>query len=89
MKDDTLYRIHISECVDRIFSYVHGMDESAFHSSFFTQDAVWKMLFFSRSKSGFPLKTCGNDSSGVQLRHTRGSYREISVDFDPENINCY
>ncbi|MCP4337908.1 MAG: DUF86 domain-containing protein [Desulfobulbaceae bacterium] len=44
MKDDTLYQIHISECIDRILSYIHGMDESAFRSSSLTQDAVLRNL---------------------------------------------
>ena len=44
MKDDTLYRIHISECVDRIHSYVTGMDQIAFNSSSLTQDAVLRNL---------------------------------------------
>ena len=44
MKEDTLYQIHISECIDRILSYVHGMDESAFRSSSLTQDAVLRNL---------------------------------------------
>ena len=44
MKDDTLYQIHICECIDRIHSYVHGMTESSFKSSSLTQDAVLRNL---------------------------------------------
>ena len=44
MKDDTLYQIHISECIDRIHSYIHDMDESTFSSSQLTQDAVLRNL---------------------------------------------
>ena len=44
MKDDTLYKIHISECIDRIHSYMLGMDENAFSSSSLTQDAVLRNL---------------------------------------------
>jgi len=44
MKDDTLYQIHISECIDRIHSYITGMNESAFRSSSLTQDAVLRNL---------------------------------------------
>jgi uncharacterized protein with HEPN domain len=29
MKDDKLYLIHISECIERIESYVGGADEEA------------------------------------------------------------
>lgn len=30
MKDDKLYLIHISECIERIESYVSGTDKEAF-----------------------------------------------------------
>jgi uncharacterized protein with HEPN domain len=39
-----IYRIHISECIDRIHSYIGGMDESTFKSSELTQDAVLRNL---------------------------------------------
>ncbi len=44
MKDDTLYQIHITECIDRIQLYVQGMDESSFNASLLTQDAVLRNL---------------------------------------------
>jgi uncharacterized protein with HEPN domain len=44
MKDDTLYQIHITECIDRIQLYVQGMDESSFNASPLTQDAVLRNL---------------------------------------------
>lgn len=33
MKDDKLYLIHISECVERIESYVSQIDEKSFLAS--------------------------------------------------------
>ena len=44
MKDDKLYLIHISECIERIESYVSGTDKEAFMASSFVQDAVVRNL---------------------------------------------
>ena len=44
MKDDRLYLIHISECIERIDSYVSGMDKEAFMASSLVQDAVIRNL---------------------------------------------
>jgi uncharacterized protein with HEPN domain len=44
MKDDKLYLIHISECIERIESYVSGTDEEAFMASSLVQDAVIRNL---------------------------------------------
>jgi uncharacterized protein with HEPN domain len=44
MKGDRLYQIHISECIDRIHSYVNGMNENDFCSSSLIQDAVLRNL---------------------------------------------
>jgi uncharacterized protein with HEPN domain len=43
MKDDTLYLIHISECVGRIDQYTEGGEDS-FLSDLKTQDAVLRNL---------------------------------------------
>ncbi len=40
MKDDKLYLIHIGECLERIRSYVSGLDREAFLASSLVQDAV-------------------------------------------------
>jgi uncharacterized protein with HEPN domain len=44
MKDDKLYLIHIRECIDRIESYLQGMDKEAFLASSLVQDAVIRNL---------------------------------------------
>lgn len=44
MKDDKLYLIHIGECIDRIESYVQGIDKAAFIASSLVQDAVIRNL---------------------------------------------
>lgn len=44
MKSDTLYTIHIQECIDRIQSYVAGIDQDKFMESSLIQDAVLRNL---------------------------------------------
>ena len=44
MKTDTLYQIHIRECIDRIQSYVKGIDQNQFAASSLIQDAVLRNL---------------------------------------------
>ena len=44
MKDDKLYLIHISECIEHIESYVSRMDKKAFMTSTLVQDAVVRNL---------------------------------------------
>ncbi|WP_455388508.1 HepT-like ribonuclease domain-containing protein [Petrachloros mirabilis] len=43
-KDDTLYLIHIGECIGRIESYTRGMDEEGFLAAEMVQDAVIRNL---------------------------------------------
>ncbi|OGQ95588.1 MAG: hypothetical protein A2521_07875 [Deltaproteobacteria bacterium RIFOXYD12_FULL_57_12] len=40
MKDDKLYLIHIAESIDKIESYMAGLDFSAFMEKTMVQDAV-------------------------------------------------
>ena len=44
MKDDKLYLIHISECIERIESYIGRMGKEEFMSSALVQDAVLRNL---------------------------------------------
>lgn len=44
MKDDTLYLIHISECIARVESYTQGMTKEVFLKSSMVQDAVIRNL---------------------------------------------
>ncbi|MEA3548784.1 MAG: DUF86 domain-containing protein [Thermodesulfobacteriota bacterium] len=44
MKDDTLYLIHIVECINRIETYVEGFDYEKFLESALIQDAVLRNL---------------------------------------------
>ncbi len=44
MKDDKLYLIHISECIERIESYVERMNKDEFAVSNLVQDAVLRNL---------------------------------------------
>ncbi len=44
MKSDTLYTIHIRECIDRIQMYIAGIDENQFMASLLIQDAVIRNL---------------------------------------------
>lgn len=44
MKDDKLYFIHITESIDKIQSYLTGMDFAAFMQNTMAQDAVLRNL---------------------------------------------
>ncbi len=44
MKDETLYLIHIAECIGRVESYTQGMSKQAFLDSSLVQDAVIRNL---------------------------------------------
>ena len=44
MKDDRLYLIHITECIERIESYMAGKDKQEFFNSTLLQDAVIRNL---------------------------------------------
>lgn len=44
MKDDKLYLIHIDECIERIESYVKGINKEVFMNSTLIQDAVVRNL---------------------------------------------
>lgn len=44
MKDDRLYLIHISECIERVERYVGASDKDAFLASTLIQDAVLRNL---------------------------------------------
>lgn len=44
MKDDKLYLIHISECIERIEAYINDVDKTAFLDSNMIQDAVIRNL---------------------------------------------
>lgn len=44
MKDDKLYLIHITECIERIELYVDKLDKDAFLESSLVQDAVVRNL---------------------------------------------
>ena len=44
MKDDTLYIIHIKECIEKIESYVSGLNRDSFMSNELVQDAVLRNL---------------------------------------------
>lgn len=44
MKDDKLYLIHISESINKIESYMTGLDFSAFMKNTMAQDAVLRKL---------------------------------------------
>jgi len=44
MKDDTLYLLHISESIDKIHSYMSGLDYDSFMDRDIVQDAVLRNL---------------------------------------------
>jgi len=44
MKDDRLYLIHISECIERIEHYARGTNKQAFMDSTLLQDAIIRNL---------------------------------------------
>ena len=44
MKDDKLYLIHISECIERVEKYTTGGGKDAFLASTLIQDAVMRNL---------------------------------------------
>ena len=44
MKDDTLYIIHIKECIEKIESFVSGLNQDSFRNNEMVQDAVLRNL---------------------------------------------
>ena len=44
MKDDRLYLIHLSESIDKIESYIGGLDFASFMQNLLVQDAVLRNL---------------------------------------------
>jgi uncharacterized protein with HEPN domain len=44
LKDNTLYLIHIFECIERIEKYVFGLDQEQFFNDSLIQDAVLRNL---------------------------------------------
>ncbi|MBN2374847.1 MAG: DUF86 domain-containing protein [Sedimentisphaerales bacterium] len=44
MKDDRLYLIHVTECIERIESYMSGVDREEFLQTPLVQDAVIRNL---------------------------------------------
>lgn len=55
MKSDTLYTIHIQECIDRIQSYIAGIDQDKFMDSSLIQDAVGEICrYWQNQRSAFP-----------------------------------
>ena len=44
MKDDKLYLIHISESINKIYSYTFGLDFTSFMEKTIVQDAVLRNL---------------------------------------------
>ncbi|MCK5137655.1 MAG: DUF86 domain-containing protein [Bacteroidales bacterium] len=44
MKDDSIYIEHILQSIERIQSYISGLDQIAFSGNYITQDAVVRKL---------------------------------------------
>jgi len=44
MKSDKLYCIHINECIEKIESFIQGIDQKTFKDSTLVQDAVLRNL---------------------------------------------
>jgi uncharacterized protein with HEPN domain len=70
MKNDKLYLIHISECIQKIESYIAKMDKNGFMTSGLVQDAVLRNLqILSESSQRISIER--------QLRHPEVNWRQI------------
>ena len=78
MKDDRLYLIHITECIDRVESYTQGMAKEAFLASPMVQDAVIRNLQ-TLAESTQRLSARAKDSQpGIDWRKIAG-FRNVLV----------
>ncbi|HEX8229036.1 MAG TPA: DUF86 domain-containing protein [Chloroflexia bacterium] len=70
MRDDKLYLIHISECIERVESYVAG-GKAEFMSSSLIQDAVARNL-------QVMAESTQRLSDGAKMAHPEIDWREIA-----------
>lgn len=71
MKDDKLYLIHISECIERIEQYLPDQSKQTFLSSTLLQDAVLRNLQ-TMAESTQRL------SDSLKAKHTEINWRKIT-----------
>ena len=78
MKDDTLYLIHISECIQRIESYLEGIDRKAFLASTLVQDAVLRNLQVMAESTQHLSQATKQDQNEIEWHNISG-FRNILV----------
>ena len=86
MKDDRLYLIHISECIERIENYLAGKNLQTFMESDLLQDAVIRNLqVLSESTQRLSDATKQSQSEGHQAESERNSIRQRPAHTKPQD----
>jgi uncharacterized protein with HEPN domain len=78
MKDDKLYLIRISECIERIESYVDKLDRDAFLKSSLLQDAVIRNLQVLAESTQRLSDDCKEKNSAIEWYKISG-FRNLLV----------
>lgn len=78
MKDDRLYLIHISECIERIESYIDDKDKQEFMDSTLMQDAIIRNLQLLAESTQRLSDTAKERQSGVDWFKIAG-FRNVLV----------
>ena len=78
MKDDTLYLIHISECIQRIESYLEGINRKAFLASTLVQDAVLRNLQVMAESTQHLSQATKQDQNEIEWHNISG-FRNVLV----------
>lgn len=89
MKDDKFYLIHISECIERIETYVGGGGKEAFMNSTLIQDAVLRnlqTLAESTQRLSDPLKSAHPEMPWYQIAGFRNVLAHDYLDIDQERV---
>ena len=89
MKDDKLYLIHISECIERIETYVSEGGKEAFMDSTLIQDAVLRNLQTmaeSTQRLSDILKAAHPEMPWYQLAGFRNVLAHDYLDIDQERV---
>ena len=89
MKDDKLYLIHISECIERIESYIGEGGKATFWGSTLIQDAVLRnlqMLAESTQRLSDALKGAHPEVKWYQIAGFRNVLVHDYLDIDLERV---
>lgn len=78
MKDDRLYLIHITECIERIESYIEGKGKQQFLDSTLIQDAIIRNLQTLAESTQHLSDTAKENISGIDWFKIAG-FRNVLV----------